>query len=398
MKKILIISAVFPPEPVVSAQISYALAAELSKSNIVTVLCPQPTRPLGFNFEIITTRHPFHKVVLDSYTCAESRLLGRVRESYSFGKACRQYIETNYQNIEVIYMNAWPLLGQIFIVRAATKYKIKIISHVQDIYPESFTLKMPFFLKGLIQKILLPFDKYVLSNSTHVIAISNNMKRYLVETRKLKEGDISVIANWQNETDFIDFKIDEDHKSISDNFIFMYLGNIGPVAGIEFLIECFAGAKLESAKLVVAGSGSTKKQCQNISLNYLDSKIEFWDVPDGQVPKIQSIADVMLLPVKKGAALSSIPSKLPAYMFSKKPIMACVDAGSDTAETIIQAGCGWVIEPENKVQLIKLFKIVFSETEESKVEKGENGFAFAMQRFSKRANLKKIINLIIGSF
>lgn len=396
MKKILIISAVFPPEPVVSAQISYALAVELSQSNIVTVLCPQPTRPSGFNFDNITTRYHFQKVVLDSYTCAESRLLGRVRESYSFGMACRQYIETNYQNIEVIYMNAWPLLGQTFIIKAAKKYNLKIISHVQDIYPESFTLKMPFFLKGFIQKILVPFDKYVLSNSTHIIAISNNMKRHLVETRKLNESDISVVANWQNETDFINFKIDEGHTSNSESFIFMYLGNIGPVAGIEFLIECFAEAKLEGAKLVVAGSGSTKKQCQNLSLNYLDSKIEFWDVPDGQVPKIQSVADIMLLPLKKGAALSSIPSKLPAYMFSKKPIMACVDAGSDTAETIMEAGCGWVIEPENKDELIKLFKSVFSGTEKSNIEKGEKGFVFAMQRFSKRANLKKITNLIVG--
>ena len=45
---ILIISAVFPPEPVVSANLSRDLAEELSKNNQVTVLCPKPTRPNGF--------------------------------------------------------------------------------------------------------------------------------------------------------------------------------------------------------------------------------------------------------------------------------------------------------------------------------------------------------------
>lgn len=395
MKNILIISSTFPPEPVVSAQISYTLADELSHSNNVTVLCPQPSRPSGFNHANVTCQYSFRKIVLNSYTCPESKLLGRIRESFSFGKACKRYIEINHLNIDVIYMNAWPLLGQFFIIKAAKKFNLRIISHVQDIYPESFTNKIPGLFKGFLQKILLPIDQYVLSNSTHIVAISNNMKRYLLESRKLKESNISVVANWQNESDFIDFsKTDEDNKSTSERFIFMYLGNIGPVAGIEFLIECFAGAKLSGAKLIIAGSGSMKEQCQNLSLNYLNSEIEFWDVPDGKVPEIQSKANVLLLPVKKGAAMSSIPSKLPAYMFSKKPIMACLDAGSDTADAIILSGCGWVIEPENKEQLIELFNSVYAESDKSRAQKGEMGFNYAIQRFSKKNNLKKITSLI----
>ena len=155
MKNVLIISATFPPEPVVSAQISYALADKLSHSNNVKVLCPPPTRPSGFNFESETQKHLFQKIVLDSYTCPESQLSGRLRESYSFGKACKHYIETNHQNIDIIYMNAWPLFGQFFIVKAAKRFMLRIITHVQDIYPESFVNKIPNFLKGFLLKILL---------------------------------------------------------------------------------------------------------------------------------------------------------------------------------------------------------------------------------------------------
>ena len=49
--KIVIVSALFPPEPVVSAQLSYDIANFLvDKGCQVTVICPFPTRPLGFNF------------------------------------------------------------------------------------------------------------------------------------------------------------------------------------------------------------------------------------------------------------------------------------------------------------------------------------------------------------
>ena len=394
MKSVLIISATFPPEPIVSAQISYALADELSGSNNVTVICPKPTRPAGFNFERGAQKYQFQKIVLDSYTYPESCLLGRLRETYSFGKACKNYIENNHQDIDIIYMNAWPLLGQYLIVKAAKMFNLSLILHVQDIYPESLTNKMPHFLKGFLQKILLPLDQYILSNSSQIIAISCNMKKYLLQSRKLNEENITVVANWQNESKFIDFKLNNDNNLLSENFTFMYLGNIGPVAEVEFLIKCFAEANLSEARLVIAGAGSMKAHCQKLSSTYLDSKIEFWDVPDGKVPEIQSLADVMLLPVKKGSARSSIPSKLPAYMFSKKPILACVDIDSDTADSILQSGCGWVIEPENKRQLIGMLKSICKESRESRIQKGENGFNYAISRYTKTVNLKKITDLI----
>jgi hypothetical protein len=62
------------------------------------------------------------------------------------------------------------------------------------------------------------------------------------------------------------------------------------------------------------------------------------------------------LPIKKGAAGNSIPSKLPACMFSGKPIIACVDEGSDTANAVISSGCGWALLPENLELLIEIMK------------------------------------------
>ena len=50
-KRILIISAVFPPEQVTSAALNYDLAHELAKTYDVTVLRPYPTRPIGMQFD-----------------------------------------------------------------------------------------------------------------------------------------------------------------------------------------------------------------------------------------------------------------------------------------------------------------------------------------------------------
>lgn len=395
--KIIIFSALFPPEPVVSAKISYDIAAELSKNNVVSVVCPKPSRPLGFEFNKKFDNASIFVNQMDSYTCPKSKLLGRIRESFSFGKKSKEFIETNHENIDIIYMNAWPLFAQFLIMKSAKKFHIKVIAHVQDIYPESHANKFSEPIKHFFQWFLLPIDKYVLKNAFHIIAISEKMKEYLMETRKIQSNKISVVKNWQDENEFLNFQQENKGITYSGKLTFMYLGNIGPVAGIELLIESFAEAKLSGAKLIVAGSGSMKEHCQNLSLKYNNVDIRFIDVPDGKVPEIQNMSDVMLLPIKKGAALSSIPSKLPAYMFSKKPILACVDADSDTADSILESGCGWVIEPDNKKQLIDMFKSISNDNQESRAKKGENGFKYAMQRFSKTNNLKKITDLITAS-
>ena len=82
---ILIISCVFPPEPVVSAKLSFDLATKLTENgNQVSVISPKPTRPLNFNFISSEIKPEFKHEIMDSFTSPESDILGRMRESYIF--------------------------------------------------------------------------------------------------------------------------------------------------------------------------------------------------------------------------------------------------------------------------------------------------------------------------
>lgn len=393
---IVIISAVFPPEPVVSARLSSDIAFSLSEKHNITVLCPQPTRPNGFLFNAINeNNNPYRIIHTDSYTCPESNLIGRFKESYSFGKACAKYIRENASQIDCIYMNTWPLFSQFMIVKIAKKYFIPCITHVQDIYPESLANKIP-FVSSIITKILLPIDVYTLKNSTVVLCISNNMKRILTTSRNLRKKRVEVVSNWQDENDFIKYKRNNNESVSNENkpFTFMYLGNIGPVAGVELLIHSFINSKIKNSKLIIAGSGSRKKDCIELAKRLDATNIEFKDVPEGKVPEIQDGADVLLLPVRKNGAMSSIPSKLPAYMFSAKVIIGCLDYESDTAKAIENSGCGIVVQPDNESKLIKAMKEISLWNKHKLTDKGLSGFNYAMNNYSKATNLPQIISLI----
>ena len=397
MKTILIITAVFPPEPIVSSRLSFDIANKLSEENEIVVLHPHPSRPYGFSFDGKTLGvRKFEEIVIDSYVCPQSKLIGRLYESYSFGLHCKKYIERHRNCFSCIYVNSWPMFSQLLIVKAAKKYGIPCIVHVQDIYPESFTNKIkPRFVSSVIRSILSPIDKYILNNASHILAISTHMKMHLMKSRRLHDGMVTVVENWQNEYDFMAYKGRCEINAVNSILSFMYLGNIGPVAGVEFLIHSFVKANLKRARLIIAGSGSRKQSCIELARYYQDTAIEFWDVPDGKVPEVQSQADIMLLPVKRGAAMSSIPSKLPAYMFSRKPIIASLDLQSDTARAIVESDCGIVVDAENEQALIGALQEVIQNWDlETLGRKGENGFRYAMKRFSKECNLSLVTKII----
>lgn len=391
---ILLISANFPPEPVVAALLSKDLADILSEKYKVTVLTPRPSRPAGYTFpDTSELKKAYNQVILDSYICPASTLSGRMREYYSFGKHAARYIRDNHKKIRCCYVSSWPLFGQYLIMRELSKYSIPAVTHIQDVYPESLAGKIP-LLDGLFIRCLLPLDKYILKNSYRVVAISPKMKSFIVETRSLDEERVKVISNWQNEKKFIECGKSAGSSSLSRPFTFMFLGSMNRSSSLSLIIKAFQHSGLTNARLVLAGSGPEKDLLMTMAASDKHSNIEFIDAPAAMVPEIQKDADVLLLNLKKGIANFSLPSKLTAYMFSARPVIACLDESSDAADIIRNAECGWVVGPGDEKRLSEMMRIAASVNGNELGRMGENGFRYAMENFSSGMNAKKLASVV----
>ena len=393
LKKYLIISSVFPPEPVVSANISFALANELKNYGEVTVIAPFPTRPKGFNFvkqsSNLDSTFGFKIQRIKSFTSPSSNPIGRLLESISFGLASYHYICKNKKHLCKVYLNTWPLFAQYFAALACKKNNIEFVVHVQDIYPESLINKIKNrIVQKIIFKALVPFDYFVLNKANSVITISDKMKVDLIETRGINPLNTFTVINWQNNNN--NFK----SKPSDSIFKFMYLGNIGPVAGVKFLIISFKMAELPNAQLIIAGSGSKKEECQTFAKKIGLTNIFFKDVDDGKVAEVQSEADILLLPIIKGGAMSSVPSKLMSYMFSGKPIIATLDQDSETFSVMNNSNAGWCGPAENTDWLASTLKYTQNLPKEILLSKGYNGYLYAKSNFDEKINLSKLVNIV----
>ena len=391
MNNILLISALFPPEPVVSAMLSRDIAESLSRRNKVVVLCPKPSRPEGYEFEKVEEPNGYKVIRINSFLSPASKIVGRFRESYSLGKRCADYIKKNSAAIDCIYINSWPLASQYLIIRAAKKFKIPCVLHIQDIYPESLTGKLPKAVRNLFYNLLLPIDKYSLKNATRILGISENMIAYLSRSRKVDKSKFELVRNWQDDQSFLDFV---PGKRESSDFIFMYVGSISASAGVENLIYAFDKAGLNNSRLLIVGNGAEKNACIAIVKELNNDQIEFLEVIPAEVPCIQSKADVLLLPLKKGISLTATPSKLTAYLFSAKPVIACVEHESDVANILKSGGCGFVVKPEDVDALALTMKYTVELNNGELLQMGKKAKEYATANLSKEANLSKVVKII----
>ena len=391
--RVLIISAVFPPEPVVSAMLSRDIAEKLSQYYKVTVLCPKPTRPIGYSFpeKYKNDSMPYEVIQLPSFTSPESNILNRLKESKSFGKHCSKYIALHKDEILAVYANAWPLFSQKAIVKSTRKYNIPSVLHIQDIYPESFAEKLPVFFNWVISLLYLPLDKYILKSASHIIGISHSMISYLSTSRGISLQKFSLVRNWQNDEAFVQFL---PYVSKLNEFVFMYVGSIAPSAGLDNVIRAYHIISDEHTKLIIAGNGSEKNKCVLLARDLNIKSIEFLEIAPEEVPELQSSADVLILPLKKGIAKTATPSKLTAYLLSAKPVIACVEKNTDVAEIITKGQCGMIVEPEEINELAEVMKEVRNLSQETLVQMGQRSREFALKELSKEVNISKLISII----
>lgn len=394
MRRILIIASVFPPDAVTSAYLNADLAKALSKLDKVTVIRPFPSRPKGVTYtkKDIPQYDDFEAIMMDTYRCPSSNILGRFRESISFGCACKKYIEDHHDEIDYIYNHSWHLFGYYIVAKTAVRYGIPYMTVVQDIYPESLftSRKLPDIVQNIIMKTLGRLDRYTLRNAARVRTISEEMRSYLIKTRGLDEKKVYAVDNWQDDSNHYYQPLNEKQSS----FVFEYLGSINSHSNVDIIIRAFAKAQLENAELRIYGGGNKKDECVQLVTDLGVSNVRFDYVQRDDVPKVQAEARVLVLALSKGNGAFSLPSKVTSYMLSGRPIIASVDVESATTRYIHNAECGMAVPPADEDGLAQAFKDLYSMSPEKLTEMGANARKFAETHLTRDYNLNIVVNQI----
>ncbi len=405
--KISIVTAAFPPEPIVSAQTSAQIAAALQEQkHSVTVITNFPNRPAGILFSgykrtlLAAEADPqgFVTVRCFSIFSRASSLFSRWLENISFGITSSLVLLFSLRP-DVVYLNTWPIFATGLSSLVCKFRRIPFVVHVKDVYPESLHTQGRLKPDQGLYKLLLFIDRWVALHANSLIVLSESFARGYTQVRNISPSKIHILPDWIDSHSTValgnvDYRLETGIPP--EAFVLVYGGNIGVAAGVGTIIEALRRVNSNrEIVLVIAGSGSQLAVCQNLASSLTKVRVIFispWDSKD--TFSVLSAADVLILPTQGSQSLSSVPSKLLSYLLAGRPVLAAVLPESDTARVINVSDCGWVIHPNDIEGLARKIEELISLPRLALDTMGFAGRRYAMQNFSPENVLPKVIGII----
>lgn len=300
---------------------------------------------------------------------------------------------------DFIFTGSGPPTQGLMLGMAKKLSKKKAIYNLQDIFPDSLITAGLSNENSLLVKIGRLMETFTYNNSDHIITVSNDMERNLIQ-KGVEKSKISVIHNWIDTGKIIHIKRNInllfDELNLQRNkFYVVYAGNLGKVQGIDNLLHAAALMKGKTdVNFLIFGNGSEENKVQEeIKANDLFNIALYPLQAQNRISEVYSMGNVCIVSCRPGTGKSGMPSKTWAIMATGTPIIASFDIDSEMKKTIDEAQCGICVEPGNPLALADaICKIYQNPTLAQKM--GENARQYVMEHASKSVAVSRYIEQI----
>ncbi len=284
-----------------------------------------------------------------------------------------------------------PFLGIIAMVLGRLK-SIPFIYNCRDLYPDT-ALEIGRLKHGFISYIFDYFNRKAFYKASFVVSLGLSMEDRL-KSKGVSPDRLRVIPDWVD-TSIIKpiAKIDNpllEKFGLKNKFIIMYSGNIGLSQDFSPILQSIAMIRdLSSFYLVFIGEGAGKKHLKNeVKLLGLDNVLFFPYQPRDMLSLSLGMADLHIVPLKKGMAGASVPSKVYGIMAVARPYLAITDKESEPARLAEECGCGLWAMPGDIEAIAQAFSWAISHPDELE-RMGKNGREAAVTKFDKEVVIKE---------
>jgi colanic acid biosynthesis glycosyl transferase WcaI len=147
--------------------------------------------------------------------------------------------------------------------------------------------------------------------------------------------------------------------------VVMYAGNVGLSQSLDLVLDAAAAlAPEDDVTFVINGGGAARQELQRRAAG-LDN-VRFVDMqPKARLPEVLAAADVHVVPLRRGLARSSVPSKLYSILAAGRPIVASVDAGTEVARVVDEATAGLAVAPDDGEAFTKAVRRLLDDPDEA---------------------------------
>ncbi len=400
MARILFLTLLFSPDGVSTAQLMTELALGLRElGNEVTVITATPhynedteargKQPLRRCFGGLLYRSEIEglEVLHVPVRKKGSRILSRVIDHLCFHSLSTIAGLTVIGKQDLVFAPTPPLTIGLNAWMLGSMRRIPFVYNVQEIFPD-VVKDLGLLRNKRVYRLLERIEKFTYDRAVTSVVISEWFQRNLLE-KGVEPRKVRVIPNFVD-TEFMRPQARQNSFSaahdLSDKFVVLYAGNIGISQGFETIVETAERlADMENIRFLIVGDGARRAWLEgelerrgtgNITLLPYQAR--------SLVPLIYASSDLCLVPLKRGIAGSTFPSKIYTIMAAGRPALASADEDSELAWLVRDAGCGFLVKPEDVEELAETIVEAYRNRERLQ-EMGMNGRAYVEENYSRQA-------------
>lgn len=401
-KDVLFLCQYFYPEYVSSATLPFDTAEALEKAGFsVGALAGYPEEySLKDNVPLKETYKGIEIKRLRYIQLKRSNIVGRLINYFSFTfSAVLRINELRKYKVVIVYSN--PPVLPLLAVLASKLFNTKVVFVSYDVYPEMAHITNSITENSIISKMMKLVNKGVFKHVNKVVALSNEMKAYLLKHRpKLSEKQIEVIPNWYEDKGISNSKDASKNnlfRSIkgNDNLVVSYFGNMGICQDLDTLVNAIRQFKDDSkVQFVFAGHGNKMGILKSIVQKEKLDNVFIFDFLHGQdFQDALNISDCFIVSLAKGLTGLAVPSKTYSYMMASKPVIAIMGEDSDIAKDLTENNAGYALEVGETSKLISSI-IELRDDKEKCRNMGENCRSVFLEKYTKEHCTQQYVNMM----
>jgi colanic acid biosynthesis glycosyl transferase WcaI len=415
LTNVLILSLVFPPDSVSTAEIMGDLAQDLSRyGHRVTVLTTVPhynpdaaaeqSQPLQSFWGRLLRSSDYHgiRVYHAAIPAKTPSVVRRVLGWVGFHAISTMAALVTVPRPDIILAPSPPLSIGLSAWIIGVLRGSRFIYNVQEIYPD-IAVSLGALKNPTLIGFLSAVERFVYRGSAFVTVIAPRMHQRLV-AKGVPAAKVRVIPNFVDLERLTPAPRDNEFSrrfDLRQAFAVTYAGNMGPAQGLETVIEAARLLREEDGpvRFLLLGEGILRGRLELAASALPRQNVSVLPYqPGAMMPQIYAASDVCLVPQAASTGCDAVPSKVYRIMASGRPLIAITERDSDLATLVRDAQCGAIVAPGDAKELARLIVEAARQPEEWR-DMGLRGRAHVTAYYSRRivtAEYDALIRTVAG--
>ena len=268
-------------------------------------------------------------------------------------------------NVDVVLAISPPLTLGLAGHSIAKARRASYVLNVQDVFPD-VAIDLGYLKNQALVSGARALERRCYRIADRVTVLSDEL-RDNVAAKVADTSKVRVIPNFVDTSSITPGEGENAYRrehDLSGKTVVMYAGNIGLSQSVDLLIAAAAALQDDpDLAFVINGAGAARRELEDLARGL--SNVRFVDTqPMERLPELLAAGDIHVVPLKRGLARSSVPSKTFSILAAGRPFIASVDPGSEIAQIAERSGAGIAVPPEDAESFTKAVRQLADDVDE----------------------------------